>query len=460
MVSVNSEHLSALAVDAVLAVMEAVPSPSSTAATSSSSSSLSRDVQYNADLSRIKIIKQLGVPVEESRLVRGLALPYKVLHTSVKKEASGKQVASPSRMENAKIAVLQFCISPPKPNMDSNITVTDAAQIADAVREERKHIVGIVKQLKNAKVNVVLVQKSILNEAVCDLAQHYLALTNILTVKDIERDDIQFICDALHCTPIASPAGLNVSEEDIKAGKAKDPFGYCDLVESVRSTSTPTIATASGPSFVQFKGVKAKDGVESQPVINLICCAPNQLMLEETERSLHDALCVARSLVKKPFLIPGGGAAETELAVQLGSFARSLTSSISQSEEASKATTPEAEEENAGLDSVGVRAFAEALETVPLTLAENAGINPITMLTELRAVHSAAHEEGKEGESAEEKEAREKGKYAGINIRRNAIGNMVELKVVQPMMVTLSAVQLATETVRQILRIDDIVASR
>lgn len=424
-----------------------------------SSSSSKEEVSYNADLSKVKIIKQLGSPVEQCRLVTGLALPYKVCHTSVKKESSGKKVESPSVVKDAKIAVIQFCISPPKPNMDSSVTVTNASEISAAVQAERKHIIRIVKKLKEAKINCILVQKSILNEAVCDLALHYLAMMNIMCVKDIERDDIQFICDALHCIPIASEDGLIVTDPEAKEGGSKDPFGYAQEVKSVHTPSQGSVLTqtgtlgGTGPSFVQFDGVKEKPGFPNHRVVNFICCAPNQLMLEETERSIHDALCVARSLVKKPFLIPGGGAAETELAVQLGMFSHELSSSQSQ-------IKGKEESENAGLDAVGVRAFGEALETVPLTLAENGGLNPISVLTELRAIHSAGHEKGPEGESEEDRKKREEGKYYGVNMKKTKIADMRELKVAQPMMVTLSAVQLATETVRQILRIDDIVASR
>jgi len=144
----------------------------------------------------------------------------------------------------------------------------------------------------------------------------------------------------------------------------------------------------------------------------------NKLMLEEAERSIHDALCVIRCLVKKRGLIAGGGAPEIELSLQLMQHAQTL----------------------AGMEQYCFRAFAEALEVIPFTLAENAGLNPIATVTELRNRHA-------QGE-----------KTTGINVRKGAITNILEESVVQPLLVSTSAIHLAAETVRSILKIDDIVA--
>lgn len=143
-------------------------------------------------------------------------------------------------------------------------------------------------------------------------------------------------------------------------------------------------------------------------------------MLDEAERSLHDALCVVRALVKKRSLVPGGAAVEMEVAQKLQAASREIF----------------------GSDSYCVRAFGEALEIVPYTLAENAGMDPINFVTELRNRHI-------NGEM-----------YAGVNVRKNTIMNMLEENVVQPSLVSTSALTLATECVRMILKIDDIVISR
>lgn len=143
-------------------------------------------------------------------------------------------------------------------------------------------------------------------------------------------------------------------------------------------------------------------------------------MIDEAERSVHDALCVIRSLVKERFLIPGGGAPETELCMKLSRYAEGL----------------------GGMDGYCIKEFAKALEVIPYTLAENAGLHPITILTELRKHHN-------KGRS-----------FAGINVRKGGVTDIRDENVLQPMLVTLSAIKLATETVRTILKIDDIVAVR
>lgn len=143
----------------------------------------------------------------------------------------------------------------------------------------------------------------------------------------------------------------------------------------------------------------------------------NKLVLEEAERSLHDALCVIRCLVKQTALIAGGGAPEIELSIKLGAFAQTLT----------------------GVDAYCVKAFADALEVIPSTLAENAGLNPIATVTELRNRHA-------QGDIT-----------AGINVRKGMITDIMDENVVQPLLVSISAITLASETVRSILKIDDIV---
>ena len=146
----------------------------------------------------------------------------------------------------------------------------------------------------------------------------------------------------------------------------------------------------------------------------------NKLVLEEAERSSHDALCVIRCLVKNRALIAGGGAPEIELSQRLMEYAQTVK----------------------GMESYCIRGFAESLEVIPLTLAENAGLNPIAVVTELRQKHA-------EGQ-----------RTAGINVRKGTITDILEENVVQPLLVSVSAIRLASECVRSILKIDDIVNAR
>lgn len=146
----------------------------------------------------------------------------------------------------------------------------------------------------------------------------------------------------------------------------------------------------------------------------------NKLVLDEAERSLHDALCVIRCLVQQPFMIPGGAAPEMEVVHHLSQHAATLT----------------------GMDSYVVRVYAEALEVIPYTLAENAGLNPIEIVSQLRSLHAQGH------------------RAMGINVKKGTVTDMQEQNVVQPLLVTKSALELATECVRMILKIDDIVPVR
>ncbi|XP_060554567.1 T-complex protein 1 subunit delta-like, partial [Ruditapes philippinarum] len=213
----------------------------------------------------------------------------------------------------------------------------------------------------------------------------------IMVVKDIEREDIEFVCKSLHCRPIASLDHF-----------VPESLGSADLVEEIHT----------GPSKI----VKITGIANMGRTVTVLMRGSNKLVLEEADRSLHDALCVIRCLVKKRALIAGGGAPEIELSLSLMDYANSL----------------------AGMEQYCFRAFAEALEVIPFTLAENAGLNPIATVTELRNRHA-------QGE-----------KTAGINVRKGAITNILEENVVQPLLVSQSAIHLASETVRSIMKIDDI----
>ncbi|CAG0901743.1 unnamed protein product [Darwinula stevensoni] len=361
-VSQHSGLLAPIAVDAVMKVIDP-----------------SKDT--NVDLADVKIIKQLGGTVEDTELVKGLVL-------SQKSQGTG----GPNRVEKARIGLIQFCISPPKTDMDNQVIVSDYTQMDRVLREERTYILNIVKQIKKSGCNVLLIQKSILRDAVSDLALHFLAKMKIMVVKDVERDDIEFICKTIGCRPIASLDHF-----------VAEALGSAELAEEV---------TTGTNKFVKITGIPAEG-----KTVTVLLRGSNKLVLEEAERSLHDALCVIRCLVKNRAIIAGGGAPEIELSLRLNELSRSMT----------------------GLEAYCFKAFAEAMEVIPYTLAENAGLNPIRTVTELRNRH--AH-----GEFT-----------TGINVRKGTITNILEENVVQPLLVSRSAITLASETVRSILKIDDIV---
>ena len=341
----------------------------------------------NVDLKNIRIIKKVGGTIEDSEMIDGVVLNQPVINS-----ANG-----PTRMEKAKIGLIQFQLSPPKPDMENQIEVKDYRQMDKILKEERTYLLNLVKKIKKAKCNVLLIQKSILRDAVNDLSLHFLQRLNILAIKDVERDEVEFLCKSTGCKPIADSDSFT-----------EDKLGSADLVEEVQ---------ASGSRIVKITGISLKPSAASTArTVSIICRGANALILDEAERSLHDALCVIRCLVKKRALIAGGGAPEIAIANTLSIRSRSLT----------------------GTEAICWKAFADAMEVIPTTLAENAGLNSIKVVTDLRYRHEIGE------------------KNAGVSIRSGGVkGNMTEENVLQPLLVSTSAVELASETVKMILRIGE-----
>ncbi|RKP26325.1 T-complex protein 1 subunit delta [Syncephalis pseudoplumigaleata] len=368
-VSQYSSLLSPIAVDAVLRVVD--PAADS-----------------NVDLRDIRVVKKVGGTIDDTQLCDGLVLTQNAI----------KSAGGPTRIQAARIAMVQFQLSPPKPDMDNQVVVNDYRQMDRILKEERQYLLNMCKKIKKSGCNVIFVQKSILRDAVNDLSLHFLAKLKIMVVKDIERDEVEFICKSTGCKPIADVESFT-----------EDKLGTAELVEEVN---------ASGARVVKVTGVKPGPGVGR--TVSILAHGANALVLEEAERSLHDALCVVRCLVKKRFLIAGGGAPEIHVSRRLAEHAKTLT----------------------GMDALCQQAFAEALEIIPITLAENAGLHPIQIVTELRNRHA-------QGEQT-----------AGINVRKGTITNILEENVIQPLLVSTSAIELAAETVKMILKIDDMVVAR
>lgn len=366
----SAEILAPIAVDAVLKVID--PKTAS-----------------NVDLNEIRISKKLGGTIDDTELVPGLVLTQKV----------SRAAGGPTSMKQAKVGLIQFCLSAPKTDMESNVTVKDYSAMDRLLREERAILAKMVKQIRATGCNVLLIQKSILRDAVTDLSLDFLAKAKILVVRDIEREDVEFISKIIGLEPVASLDSFTA-----------DKLGDAEMVFE------DNLGDSAGGSVVKFTGLKQGNA----SCVSILVRGSNQLIIDETERSIHDALCVIRSLVKKKGLIPGGGAPEMELTQKLTAWSRTV----------------------GGIEAICIEHFAEALEVIPYTLAENAGMNAVDVVTKLRAAHASGE------------------KYSGINVRVGSISNMVEEKVVQPLLVSTSSISMATETVRMILKIDDIVMTK
>ncbi|KAF8212137.1 T-complex protein 1 subunit delta-like protein [Mycena galopus ATCC 62051] len=323
----------------------------------------------NVDLRDIRIVKKVGGTIEDTELVDGVVLNQNVIVSA----------GGPTRIEKAKIAIIQFQLSAPKPDMDNTVVINDYRQMDKVIKEGRQYLLNICKKIKKANCNVLLIQKSILRDAVDDTSLNFLKRLGILAVKDVERDEIEFLSKSFGCKPL-----VEESEQ-------------------------------SGAKVVRITGVRNRGRT-----VSILAMGSNNLVVEECERSLHDALCVVRCLVKKRALIGGGGAPEIHVSRSLAQYSQSLK----------------------GMEAYCFQAYADALEVIPTTLAENAGLNPIAIVTELRNRHALGEHN------------------AGINVRKGLISNIREEDVVQPLLVTTSAIELATETVCLLLKIDDYVQAR
>lgn len=364
----NADVLAPIAVNAVLDITDAATAT-------------------NVDLRDIKIVKQVGGTMDDTELVHGLVLEHGAKHAA----------GGPTRVENAKIALIQFCLSAPKTDMENNVVVSDYAAMDRILREERKYILAQCKKIQKWGCNVLLIQKSILRDAYNDLSLHFLAKLGIMVVTDIDRTDVDFISRTLNLQPVAHIDHFS-----------PDKLGSAGLASEV------TIAGSTS------KVVKFTNIVNMGRTITILMRGSNRLVIDEAERSIHDALCVVRSLVKKRYLIGGGGAPEAECALRITQWSKTLP----------------------GVASYCARAFAEALEIIPYTLAENSGMNPISIVTELRNRHNAGMTTG------------------GINVKNGTISDMWAEKIVQPLLVNTSEISLATECVGMILKIDDLVPVR
>lgn len=322
-VSSSSKELAPMAVDAIMSIYD--------------------PQQPNVvDLKDIRVVRQIGGTIDDTELVKGLVF-------SQKASSNGPKV-----IKNAKVALIQFCLSAPKTDLDNQVVINEFEQMDKLLREERKYIVELCKKIKKSGCNVLLIQKSVLRDAVNDLSLHYLSKMGIMVIKDVERGDVPFISKAIGCLPIAHIDSFS-----------PDKLATCAVAEE--------IVLEGGNSIIKITGAEKPGKCAS-----LVIRGSNRLLLEEADRSIHDALCVVRSLVKLQYMMAGGGAPEIELSYQLSNYAKTL----------------------GGMESYCVKAYADALEIIPYTLAENAGLHPVQIVTELRKQHA----EGK--------------KYAGINVRK------------------------------------------
>ncbi len=337
-----------------------------------------RGDRYYVDDDAIKLEKKQGGSVEDTELVDGIVLDKEVVHPGM-----------PRRVENAKIAVLKAALEVKETETDAEIRITDPEMLQKFIEQEEKMIKDMVDALVNAGANVVFCQKGI-----DDLAQYYLAKAGVLAVRRVKQSDIEKLAKA-------TGAKILTDLRDIKP----EDLGEAELVEERKVGDEKMV-------FVT--------GCKNPKAVTILIRGGTEHIVDEVERSLTDSIKVVKTALESGKVVAGGGAPEIELSLRLKQWAPTL----------------------GGREQLAAEAFANALEIIPRSLAENAGLDPIDILVELRK----AHENGE--------------KYAGVNVFSGKIENMKELGVLEPLRVKKQAISSATEVAIMILRIDDVIAAK
>jgi thermosome len=331
-----------------------------------------------ADIDNIQVIKKTGKSILESQLVKGLVIDKEVVHPGM-----------PKMVERAKIALLDAALEIEKTEMSAEIRIRDPSQMKAFLDQENKMLQEMVDKIKASGANVVFCQKGI-----DDMAQHFLAKEGILAGRRVKQSDMEKLARATGGRIITDLGDL----------KAQD-LGIAGLVEERKLGEDKMI-------FVE----KCKDPRS----VAIIIRAGLERMVDEAERAMTDALSVVSDVMETNKIVAGGGAVEIEVAKELRKYATSV----------------------GGREQLAIENFADAIEVVPKTLAENGGLEAIDVLVELRSAHE-----------------KQDGQYKGVNVFTGKIENMRDKGVVEPLIVKEQAIKSATESAAMILRIDDVIAS-
>ncbi|MEM2111097.1 MAG: thermosome subunit beta [Candidatus Bathyarchaeia archaeon] len=337
-----------------------------------------RGDRWVADVDNVQIVKKEGKSLLDTELVRGIILDKEVVHADM-----------PKRVQNARIALVNAPLEIEKTEISAEIRIRDPAQMKAFLDKETNMLKEMVEKIKKAGANVVVCQKGI-----DDMAQHFLAKEGILAVRRAKESDMDKLSRA-------TGGKIVTNLDDLKL----EDLGYAELVEERKIGDDKMV-------FVQ--------GCKDPKSVSILIRAGLERMVDEAERAMHDALSVVADVIRKNKIVAGGGATEAEIAKELRDYAPKI----------------------GGREQLAIEAFADAVEVVPKTLAENAGLEPIDIMVELRASH-----EKTDGESM------------GVDVFTGKIANMFENGVVEPLSVKEQAIKSAVEAASMILRIDDVIAA-
>jgi thermosome len=355
------DYLAKIAVDAALQVKEL------------------RDGKTKVDVDLVKVLKKHGKSLQETELVRGIVIDKEIAHPQMSK-----------RIATAKIALLNAKLEIEKTEFDAKINIDNPDQMKLFLDEEERMLKEMVDDVAKSGANFVFCEKSI-----DDVALHFLSKKGVAAVKNVSSGDMEKLAKATGGKIVASLKDLTLSSlgdaKLIEESKIGD-----DKLVYVRDAKNPMAVT-----------VVLRGGTEH--------------VVDEAERSLHDALCVVRDAIEDAKIVAGGGAPEAETSKQLREYAVKI----------------------GGREQLAIEAFADAMESIPLALAENAGLDPIDVMVDLRSKHEDPNN-----------------KWYGVDVFSGKVRDTRILNVLEPLRVKLQVVKSATEAASMILRIDDVIASK
>ncbi len=336
------------------------------------------DNSYFVDDDNIQVVKKQGGSIADTSLVDGVIVDKERVHPGM-----------PSEVKDAKIALVDAALEVKKTEIDAKIEITDPAQLQAFLNEEESMLKRMVEIVKKSGATVIFCQKGI-----DDLAQHYLAKADIYAVRRVKKSDMEKLAKAT--------GGKVVTKLD---ELSKDDLGYAKLVyEKKIGEDEMTFVT----------------GCKNPKAMSILIRGGTEHVVDEVERSLEDATSVVSVAIEDGKVITGGGSSATEIALTLRDYASSV----------------------GGREQIAIEAFADAVEAIPRTLAENAGLDPIDILIELRKEHKKGN------------------KYAGINVFSGKVSDMKKENVIEPIRVGSQAISSAADAAVMILRIDDVIAAR
>ena len=358
LVSDDSESLSKLIVSAVLKIAD------------------KNENGYSVDLDNLKVEKKSGGSVQDTALINGIVLDKEVVHSGM-----------PTKIQKAKIALVNAALEVEKTEVSSEIRISDPSQMQMFLEEENRMLKGMVDKLHSVGANVLICQKGI-----DDIVQHYLSKQGILAVRRVKESDM---------TKLSKATGGRITSnlDDI----SEKDLGSAEIVQQKKIESDKWV-------FIE--------GCSNPHAVTVLIRGGSQRVVDEADRSIHDALMVVKDVIEKPLIVAGGGSPEAYLAGKIKQWADSFD----------------------GREQLAIKQYAESLETIPLTIAENAGMDPIDSLIALRAKQNSGE------------------KTTGINAREGKIGDAYSLDIVEPLVVKEQIIKSATEAACMILRIDDVIA--